>query len=173
MFLKGTIVKNCSIYDTVGDGEVRIMDADEIGAIVVEAIEQLYAEEGKIISFDIGERTISSSLAWLLVPHFPKHKVHVEYNRHDIYPKEIELPDAEGELTESKVFPDIIVHVPGSDHDNLLVIEIKKSTSNRSNERDLMKLQQIKQSFRYRHALFVRLSMGEEASIEDCALQWV
>ena len=149
------------------------MDADTIGAIVVEAIEQLYAEEGKIISFDIGERTISSSLAWLLIPHFPEHKVHVEYNQHDIYPKEIGLPDAEGELTESKVFPDIIVHVPGSDDDNLLVIEIKKSTSNRSNERDLMKLEQIKRSFRYRHALFVRLSMGEEASIEDCALQWV
>ncbi|WP_212742330.1 hypothetical protein [Sphingopyxis sp. L1A2A] len=149
------------------------MEEDEIKEKVSAALEALYVEEGQIIGFDIGERTISSCLAWLLKPYFPDHAVHVEYNRHGVYPKEIELPDAEGELTDNKVFPDIIVHVPGTDDHNLLAIEIKKSTSNRSDERDLMKLAKLKQEIGYAHALFIRLKMGNDASHEACILDWV
>lgn len=149
------------------------MNEDDVKAIVNAALVALYAEERDIIACDIGERTISSALAFLLKDEFPDHRVHVEYNRHGIYPKEIELPDVDGELTDSKVFPDIIVHLPGHDENNLLAIEIKKSTSSRSDERDLMKLQQLRQEFGYAHALFLRLAMGEGASVEGCTLTWV
>lgn len=149
------------------------MDDDEIQAKIAAAIEALYAEEAKIIELDIGERTICSCFAWLLKPHFPDHSVHVEYNRRGVYPKAIELPDAEGELTDNKVFPDIIVHVPGTHDHNLLAIEIKKSTSNRSDERDRMKLAQLRQEYGYARALFIRLSMGEDASPGNCLFAWV
>ena len=147
------------------------MTRDELNIILAAAIDALYAQEGDIIALDIGERTISSCLAWLLQPHFPDHRVHVEYNRGGFEPKDIELPDAEGNPTMRRVFPDIIVHQPGSDDHNLLVIEMKKSTNPMPDEDDIYKLDCLKAKYHYAHALFVRLPAGD-APFEDGYHVW-
>ncbi|WP_447761264.1 hypothetical protein [Sphingopyxis panaciterrae] len=148
------------------------MHQNDLNSIIATAIDALYAEEGDIIAFDIGERTLSSCLAWLLKPHFPDHRVHVEFNRGGYDPKDIELPDAEGEPTTCRVFPDIVVHRPGTNEHNLLVIEMKKSTNRMSDADDVYKLDRLKEKYHYAHALFVRLPAGPEASAENVYAIW-
>ena len=62
----------------------------------------------------------------------------------------------------SRVYPDVIVHHRGKP-ENLLVIEVKKSTSNRSDDADLAKLQALRQQLGYQYALFLRFGSGTAA----------
>ena len=149
------------------------MDQADIERIVAGSLTQLYAEELEILRADIGERTICGSLAAILRPHFPEHRVHIEYNRHGVVPKDIELPDGQGNPQTRRVYPDIIVHQPGHDRENILVIEIKKSTNAVDDYADLTKLHQIKLQMRYRFALFLRLPAGPAAALEDVHDRWV
>lgn len=149
------------------------MDEDMIKAIVSNAVTTLQDEEAAILHFDIGERTISACLAAILKRAFDDHSVHVEYNRHGIYPKEIELPNGAGELTDKRIYPDIIVHQPGHDDANLLVVEMKKSTNPVGDDLDIAKLQQIKQQIGYDYAVFLRLPSGADADPADLRIVWV
>jgi hypothetical protein len=143
------------------------MEEAELRTILKKSVETLYAEESTIIRFDVGERTICACLAAILKRHFGALSVHVEYNRRGIYPKDIELPNSAGILTQNRVYPDIIVHEPGHDDANLLVIEVKKTTNNAPDELDIAKLELIKQQIGYRFAVFIRLAAGENAKLED------
>jgi len=70
------------------------------------------------------------------------------------------------------VYPDIIVHQRGTGN-NLLVIEIKKSTSQAGDECDIAKLNEFRncQRLRYCFAIFLKLKTGsDEADLED--IQW-
>ena len=77
---------------------------------------------------------------------------HTEYNRHGVEPKDIELPNTQGVLTRNRVNPDIIVHQPGHDDEDILVIEVKKSTNAIPDDADLLKLEQIKRQIGYRQS---------------------
>jgi hypothetical protein len=103
------------------------MDKAEIEEILLQALHALYAADLQILRLDVAERTICAQLAQHLQRSFPNHRVHTEYNRHGIDPKEIDLPDADGNLTSHRVYPDIIVHQPSHDQQNILVIEAKKA----------------------------------------------
>jgi hypothetical protein len=149
------------------------MDADNIKAIVEEAVVTLYAEEATILEFDVGERTVCACLAAILKRSFDQHSVHVEYNRHGVYPKDIELPQSDGSLSHARVYPDIIVHLPGVDESNLLVIEVKKTTNQLPDDLDVAKLGQIKQQIGYQFAVFIRLATGENASLAEVRFTWV
>ncbi|WP_298337796.1 hypothetical protein [uncultured Erythrobacter sp.] len=149
------------------------MDGQAIKATIQEAIATLQQEEATILTLDVSERTICACLAAILKRTFEDYSVHVEYNRHGVYPKEIELPDSAGELTSARIFPDIIVHHPGDDDANLLVIEVKKTTNPVKDELDIMKLQQIKQQIGYEFAAFLRLPTGAEANPDDRHVVWV
>lgn len=148
------------------------VNQDEIEAIVNAAVATLYEQDAQAIQFDVAERMLSARLAALLSPAFPDHSVHAEYNRHGVEPKGIEMPDAQGKPTFKLVYPDIIVHRPGTDDDNLLVIEMKKSTNGMKDEQDLEKLDRIKYQLGYSYALFLRLSAGEGASVENAYHIW-
>jgi hypothetical protein len=143
------------------------MEEAEIKAILEKSVETLYAEESTIIRFDVGERTICACLAAILKRHFGALSVHVEYNRRGVYPKDIEFPNSAGVLTQNRVYPDIIVHEPGHDDANLLVVEVKKSTNDAPDELDIAKLKLLKQQIGYRFAVFIRLAAGENAKLED------
>lgn len=86
------------------------MEQEDIERIVTAALTTLYEQNVAILRLDVAERTICARLAALLQPSFNRHEVHTEYNRHGIDPKEIDLPNAQGVLTASRVYPDIIVH---------------------------------------------------------------
>jgi hypothetical protein len=138
------------------------MDQGELGTILNTALDTLYAGDHAVTRIDIAERTLCARLAAILQGSFKGHAVHAEYNRHGLHPKEFDLPSADGVLTGTRVFPDIIVHQPGHDEENLLVIEVTKSTNVVSDEADLRKLEKIKEQIAYRFAVFLRLADGTE-----------
>lgn len=149
------------------------MTQEEISHILIGSLEALYAEELVILRLDVSERAICNQLRAILQRSFADHAVHAEYNRHGVLPKEIEMPDADGLLTLMRVFPDIIVHQPLHDDENMLVIETKKSTNAADDDGDLAKLAFMKHQLNYQFAAFVRLSTGPDANINDVQLQWV
>jgi hypothetical protein len=112
-------------------------------------------------------------LTGILQRFFDLHAVHAEYNRHGIRPKAIELPDAQGVLTMNLVSPDIIIHQPGHDEENILAIEVKKTTNAAPDHPDVAKLAQIKQQIGYRFAVFLRLPTGPAADPRDIRVLWV
>jgi hypothetical protein len=149
------------------------MEQAEIEEILMAALQSLYEEELQTIQLDIGERMICSQLRAILQRSFLDHSVHAEYNRHGIEPKDIEMPNAEGELTHTRVLPDIIVHQPMHDDANLLVIEAKKSTNQVADASDLSKLEQMKWQLGYSYAVFIRLPAGPAADVANIQLTWV
>lgn len=149
------------------------MDRNDLTTILNAALNTLYVQERQIIMVDVAERTICARLAAILQRDFTDHAVHAEYNRYGIYPKEINLPDANGVLTANRVNPDIIVHQPGHDEENILVVEVKKTTNNLPDEPDLRKLEQIKHQIGYRFAVFLRLPAGQEADRDGVRMRWV
>ena len=116
---------------------------------------------------------MAACLAAILKRAFDDYSVHVEYNRHGISPKEIELPDSDGVLTSGRIFPDIIVHQPGHDEANLLVIEVKKTSNPVTDDLDIAKLHQIKQQIGYAFAAFLRVPTGPDADPADLRIIWV
>lgn len=59
------------------------------------------------------------------------------------------------------IYPDLIVHKRGTHHDNLVVIEFKKSTSNRNSKYDKFKLEKmLNDPFYYKKAFYVEFSTG-------------
>lgn len=150
------------------------MNRDILEPRVNSALRDLYELELDILLQDVGERTICGSLACLLRPLFQDHRVHVEYNRRGagVEPKDLEWPNADGELTAHRVFPDIVVHHPGNDLSNLLVIEVKKSTNPYGDAHDHAKLQQLCWDLGYRHGLFLRLPTGPGANMRGIARDW-
>jgi hypothetical protein len=149
------------------------MDEFAIKALVMDALHKLYAEEAVILEFDVGERTICACLAAILKRSFDNHSVHVEYNRHGVFPKDIEYPNSAGDLVQKRVFPDIIVHQPGHDGANLLVVEVKKTTNPESDEYDTLKLGHIKQKMGYSYAAFLRLPTGPGAIPDNFNVIWL
>lgn len=149
------------------------MDQASIERTLIEALHELYAENSQILRLNIGEQTICSQLAGILQRKFDDHAVHTEYNRHGVEPKGIEMPDASGALTWNRVRPDIVVHQPGHDGQNMLVIEVKKSTNPAGDDGDLAKLAEIKRQINYRSAVFLRLPTGPTADEHDVRIIWV
>lgn len=149
------------------------MEQAEVKAILEDALAALYDEQLCIIQLDVSERTICAQLCSILQRSFADHAVHAEYNRHGFLPKEIEMPDAEGILTQARVFPDIIVHQPSHDKENLLIIEAKKSTNSVGDDADVAKLTQMKHQLNYGFAAFIRLPSGPTANLIDVHLRWV
>lgn len=149
------------------------MEQDKIEAVVLAAVQTLYQEEIGILKLDVAERTICGRLASILQRSFSGHAVHTEYNRHGTDPKELELPNAEGVPTFMRVYPDIVVHQPGHDDENLIVMEIKKTTNSTTDGADLMKLEQIKYQIGYDFAAFLRLPSGPEADPANVRVTWV
>lgn len=111
----------------------------------------------------------------LMCSKFPGYCVDVEYNRKGpgLQPKDIEMPDENGDLTTNRVFPDIIVHEPGHNLRNLLVVEVKKSTNRVSDASDIAKLQALCDQLQYQNGLFLRLSTGPDCRIAEVQCQWI
>ena len=143
------------------------------------AINMLIEEDNYLLAVDVNERSISHRLALYLQQQFMEWNVDCEYNRNrddtkrlflggciHIPVEEIQTDDTEGRT----VFPDIIVHHRGTD-DNLLVLEMKKSSSNISNEFDLHKLHEYGNQLGYKYRLFLRFNTDGE-NLEEVERIW-
>ena len=116
----------------------------ELMDIFEKAKEKFLKDEKEIIRIDINERTLSARLMFhlqiLLLENesyketYKPYSVDCEYNRMNEYKikalkryENFEIDDNSDKIR--KIFPDIILH-KRKEEDNLIVIEMKKSTSN-------------------------------------------
>ncbi len=160
------------------------MKFETIKPKLIECVEQVIKEDAYLLRHDISERAISHRLAMYLTPQFKDFDVDCEYNgnidadngRKYIYilnarAKELGLQDIKGgddETTYRGVYPDIIVHKRGKNgaENNLLIIEMKKSSSQVNGEWDAEKLSRFTSSeyenrFDYRFGAFVKFDVSD------------
>jgi hypothetical protein len=137
------------------------------------SLDQLIRADADILINDINERTISHRLANYLESHFPGWNVDCEYNRDHEDPKRLDIQrrNIKSDDTQATtVYPDIIVHQRGTDN-NLVVIEIKKTTSQEDDDYDKGKLGAFKTQLGYQFAIFIKLRTGGTAGVET--VEWI
>lgn len=137
------------------------------------ALKSLIEKDGDILRADINERSISHKLAGYLEPYFSNWNVDCEYNRDHDDPKRLRIPrrNVRTDYIQARtVFPDIIIHKRGTD-ENLLVIEIKKTTSEEGDKFDHQKLNAFKKQLGYKFAVFVKVRIDYAPSIE--VVNWI
>lgn len=138
-----------------------------------EALRTLLEKDAYILRMDINERSISHKLAIYLEPFFSGWSVDCEYNRNHDCKKTLDIQrrNVPNDDTQARtVFPDIIVHRRGGD-DNLLVIEMKKTSSQENDDFDLQKLNAFRSQLNYSFGVFVKITTGIEPAVER--IQWV
>ena len=144
---------------------------EEITGIVRLCLQKLRRFDQYLLDIKVNERTISHKLAEYLQECFPEFHVDCEYNRFEDLVKKLNIPEdnIDWDDTQAKtVFPDIIIHIRGSQHYNLLVIEVKKSTNKNKGSFDKLKIQTFcKKPYNYTHGLFLRIGLkGEKDYLE-------
>jgi hypothetical protein len=138
----------------------------EVHDKVDQAIAQLIENDKYLLQIDANERAISHRLGLYLQLLFEDWHVDCEYNRDLDNPKRLKTYESVFDANQRvwniaqtdsiTVFPDIIIHKRGT-HNNLLIIEIKKTTSHISSDFDYFKLKEFKYDYHYPHALFLKL----------------
>lgn len=150
------------------------MIEDKMRNAVDLAINKLLERDIFLLQNDVNERSISHKLGCYLQELFPDWQVDCEYNRNHEDPKRLKLP-IESILSDDTdaqtVFPDIIIHKRNTD-ENLLVIEIKKSSSTKRGDRDLQKLHAFKNQLGYKCALFLKFKTNQ-LGVEVEEKRWV
>jgi len=141
--------------------------------VVADSLNMLFEKDVFLLEADAAERAIAAKLALYLAPHFPKHQVDVEYNRHGLVPKAVHLPqDCRGGGLK-RIFPDLVVHQRGHDKENILVIQIKKETNHESRDCDRAIVIAMKREFRYVYGLLIDVPAGPGAKNRKPRLEWV
>ena len=145
--------------------------ADEVYSRIDQAIAQLLEKDRYLLKIDANERAISHRLGMYLQLLFTDWHVDCEYNRNLDQIKRLEHYEeffdekqrvwSIAETDPITVFPDIIIHERGT-RNNLLVVEMKKTTSKVSNDFDFEKLREFKNQYGYPYALFLKLISGQE-----------
>ena len=142
-----------------------------IHKLVDNALNCLFTIDSYLLINDANERAITHRLACYLQTSFPEWDVDCEYNRnhdqakrlHSIASRNAQMDNTNGKT----VFPDIIVHKRGTNN-NLLVIEVKKSTNRETEHFDFAKLDAYKNELNYKFALFIKLLTGNSTvGIQD------
>lgn len=138
--------------------------------VVIEAVAQLFEDDGFLLETDVAERAIAARLAVCLEPRFPNHHVNVEYNRHGILPKRLHLPEFGGKKL---IVPDVVVHRQGHDEENLLVIQVKKETNHKSRDYDRAVIAGLKKDYGYAWGVLIDLPAGPGATKRNARLEWL
>jgi len=123
---------------------------EALRTVLSAAISKLFAEDTALFTRDVAERAIAHRLAIHLSLLVPEWHVDCEYNRDGHKPKRLKVRGRRKD-----VHPDLVVHRRGT-QDNLLVLELKKTTGDKDSSYDLEKLDAFVEELGYRHALFLR-----------------
>lgn len=126
------------------------MEKELLEVKILTAVNKLLQQDKYLLENDLNERSITHKLAEYLQQEFPELNVDCEYNGNpnsiNKRGKNLNLRELKDELKDIypkaviSVYPDIIVHERGTNYNNLLLIEVKKSTSRVGNHFDLTKL---------------------------------
>lgn len=130
------------------------------------ALGMLLKNDAFLLEHDVNERSISHKLAEYLQQLFPDYHVDCEYNRDQDVPKVIMNYWDKINGRDKLVYPDIIIHKRNTD-DNLVVIEIKKSTNTNLEDRDFdsIKLKAYLSrgdKYCYSHGIFIDFYCGKD-----------
>jgi len=156
------------------------MNKSQLEGKIDSAINMLIENDSHLLAIDINERSISHRLALYLQQQFIGWDVDCEYNRNGDDTKRlflsahIHMPDDKVQTNNTKgeiVIPDIIIHHRGT-NDNLLVIEMKKTSSNVSNEFDLFKLKEYGNQLGYKYRIFLHFNTDGE-NLKEVKRIWV
>jgi len=145
----------------------------EYAVLIMEAINLLFTKDMFLISNNANERSITFKLAEYLSYIISSMDIDCEYNLNDGVPKRLLIRKKDNSKNEDGflVYPDIVIHKRGRKDYNVLVIEIKKSTSNVSNEWDIQKIKGYIEDLDYKFGLYLEIECGmEQTSIKD--IQW-
>jgi S-adenosylmethionine:tRNA-ribosyltransferase-isomerase (queuine synthetase) len=137
---------------------------------IIRAIKTLRKNDSHLLWVDSSERSIMHKLAIYLGEEFKEYDVDCEYNRSKDVPKVIMsklLGRKNYSSLKKKVYPDIVIHKRGNNGDNLLVVEIKKSSNHSRGERDfdVLKLEAYMSKgddYQYRYGMFVDIFVGDD-----------
>ena len=111
---------------------------------VVDALKEFYARETHLFEKDLGERTLTHRLAVQVEKQFSGWEVDCDYNR--LGERTLRLPKGTIVSTDDEIgksiYPDIVVHqreIPN----NLLTIEVRKTSNHQPLEHDQHKLRAL------------------------------
>lgn len=136
----------------------------EMPELIDKIINVLIEEQHYLLRNNANERSITHHLAIIINRYFKEYDIDCEYNRLDDKIKSITIPNetTSWKDTDAKsVFPDIIVHRRGSQDENKLVIEVKKSSNTSSRKKDKNKLQAYKNELGYEFAVFILIGVDD------------
>lgn len=137
-----------------------------VGEAIYSSVVKLFDVDRQLLDVNASEQSVAAKIAQYLQPYFPGMHVDVEYNRMGCAPKKVAWNESPGE-----VYPDVIVHIRGTDT-NILAIEIKKDSNPESKEKDILKLRAYRRELGYANALFMRLGVkGGTGTVSEC--EWV
>lgn len=128
-----------------------LMNREIVISKLEKALSKLIENDEFLLICDANERSISHRLAVYLEQEFDGWDIDCEYNRNLDSPKRLNLESMDSESADidvRTVFPDIIIHQRGTNN-NLLVIEMKKTTSSVSDDFDFEKLAGFKKQLGY------------------------
>ncbi len=135
---------------------------EEVRERVQAAIDSFLSNESQLLVNNSSEQAITHRLAVILEGLFEDWNVDCEYNRNQSTIKKLMYAISPNEPVEERnVVPDVIVHHRMTE-DNLLVIEVKKSTNQEPDERDIAKLHAFREQLGYENALFIRFLAGTQ-----------
>ncbi len=142
------------------------------------AVQRVLRDDSFLLKYDVHEQTLSHRIAVYLESMFPEHHVDCEYNN-DLDSqsgrKQVQYPNND---EVSIVRPDIIVHHRGRNgrHHNLLIIELKKSTSTKSDiEGDRIKLCEFTALGKIQHYGYqcgALLILGVKENAGESRIEW-
>lgn len=154
------------------------MTEQEVKKKVNKAINMLLNKDIYLLQVDANERTVCHRLAVYLERFFPEEwDVDCEYNRRGGLPKQLHFVSdwiaSCDETIARTVYPDIIIHQRGTDK-NLLVIEVKKTTSYDGDDFDFVKLKAYKSEIGYEFAVFMKIMTNAPIiNFADVKQEWI
>jgi len=149
-------------------GAVKYMSEPVCRRLFESALDSLCAVDQHLLHVNASERSMSHRLAVHLASRFPDFDVDCEYNRDGFDVKRLALseqPVRDDDVNAVTVFPDIVVHKRGHSKSNLLVVEMKKGSSNVSPRYDLEKLEAFRRELGYRYSVHCTIGYGRDGSL--------
>lgn len=146
------------------DVEAVLRENEEVAEQLITSLQQFIEDDHYLLEVDANERALTHRIGMYLQAQFDNYHVDCEFNRNGHEPKELYIGEEEVnayDVNAVTVYPDIIVHQRGSNNENLLVIEFKKSSSRIDRAKDINKLHAYKNDLEYRYALFIELGTRE------------
>jgi len=172
----------------------RQPSAHEIRQKLEDSLQELFKRDITLLDDDVSERAIAHKLAEYLQLRFPLYHVDCEYNRNyqagGKSPKYIRLLNdsagkirndakdlSDADLESVSTFPDIIVHMRRSNDWNILIIEIKKSSSKIKEEFDIQKLKAFtsdgdENHYNFKCGAFVKIFVGADSHSIPKVEEW-